>query len=258
MKVSLIVPTLPRNQAYLDLCVQSLIKHTRSFGIELLVAENGEGTNYPQGQCAAVNRVAKRATGEWLMVSNDDMYYAPGWDNDIDFDISLCFSPNLIEPIEQGSAEPFLKLDGGYALEVFRKVDVNTLVRDHKESPVWEAGFNLPFFIRRDVWETIGGYDEFYDPWGSNSDTDLQTKIQLAGVIPMRNRNCLVYHFGSKSETFTPEKQEFWWQNFNYYRDKFGYTRDDEPKGDPWYCKNMINHDKLIFHPEWENTYATR
>lgn len=255
MKVSCIIPTLPKNQKYLDLCVQSLIENTSKFEIELLIAENGEGTAYPQGQCQAVNRVAKRATGDWLMIINDDMYFPWSWDFGVTFD-NLCWSPNLIEPIEIGSAPPFLKIDGGQTIETVKLDTITVLVLDNEDHTV-EPGFNLPFFIRRDVWETIGGYDEFYDPWGSNSDTDLQTKIELAGITPMRNRRCLVYHFGSKSESFTPEKQEFWQQNWEYYKEKWGYTRDDEPKGDPWYCKNMVNKEKLIYHPEWKGKYGS-
>lgn len=259
-KVSVIIPTLPNNQKYLDLCVRSLFQNTKFFDIELLIAENGEGTNYPQGQCAAVNRVAKRSTGEWIMVTNDDMYFATYWNTRSLFGENLCWSPNLVEPVEIGSAPPFLKLDAGQSVEDFNENGVCDFSFEHFQKLIGgevENGFNLPFFMRRDLWETIGGYDEFYDPWGSNSDTDLQTKVEIAGVTPVRRLDCLVYHFGSKSESFTPEKQEFWWQNFNYYRDKFGYTRDDEPKANTWYCKNMINREKLIYHPDWEGQYGS-
>ena len=124
-----------------------------------------------------------------------------------------------------------------------------------REVPLLEEGFNLPFFIRKDVWDTIGGYDKEYDPWGSNSDTDLQTLIELAGIKPKRYRDMGVYHFSSKSGTFDGSNQELWWKNWHYYTRKFGFNRDMEPKASTWYCKDMIHYDKLVFKPTWLDKY---
>ena len=57
------------------------------------------------------------------------------------------------------------------------------------------TGFNLPFLIKRELWDMVGGYDINYDPWGSNGDSDLEYKIRLAGVQPYQNTNSIVYHF---------------------------------------------------------------
>lgn len=265
---------MEKNQDYLRLCVQSL----RDSGIDwdIVVVTNG-GHMYPlddlparrlhtsqQGQCHAVNIGAQMVAPntDYIMISNDDMYYAPHWFRNLRFD-SACFSPNLIEPNNNaGSAPPFLKVDGGFTLDEFNRKLVDQAV--HEGITAWDdgsqelketTGFNFPVFIRKDLWDLIGGYDEAYDPWGSNSDTDLQTLIELAGVQPMRLRDVLVYHFSNKSGTFDGTHQEEWWKNFNYYRDKFGYTRDDEPIPDTWMATGMVNHDKLIFHPEWEGKY---
>ena len=203
---------------------------------------------------------------KYVMVSNDDMYYAPDWDknlkNYVDLDTGLfkylCMSPNLVEPTNNaGSADPFLKCGAYYNIEDFDRETVDKYVKEGiklKEKP--EAGFNLPFIINAELWRSIHGYDTAYDPWGSNSDTDLQTKINLAGVTPMRLRDVLVYHFSNKSGTFDGTHQEEWQRNFQYYREKWGYTRDDEPKADVWYNENMILEDKLIYHPEWEGKYV--
>ena len=290
MKVSVIIPSLYRKtEKYLELCVKSL----RDSGIDwdIIVVTNGGPKPFlltekipgitlhvhteQQGQCNAVNIGAQFVAPDtdYIMVSNDDMYYAPSWNRYLRFD-DLVFSPNLIEPIDNsGSAPPFLKMDGGLNLEAFMKETVDSYVDSILEAepsetvmpngevgqktPVLEEdGFNLPFFIRKDVWQTIGGYDKAYDPWGSNSDTDLQTLIEIAGIKPKRLRDVVVYHFGQKSGTFEAPNQEAWWRNFNYYTDKFGFNRDMEPKADTWYCKNMIHHDKLIFKPPWMNKYG--
>lgn len=269
MKISVVIPSLyEADGEYLRLCVESL--RESGFDGEIIVVTNGtpakpdlpfRGVSHhlhtrDQGQCIATNIGAQVATGDYLMVSNSDMYYAPSWDKSLRFDYPV-FSPNLVEPTNNaGSAPPFLKFDGGLTIEEFDKEAVDRFVNRISETEFGEeTGFNLPFFIKKEVWEIIGGYDIFYDKWGSNSDTDLQTKINIAGITPMRLRDVLVYHFSNKSGTFDGTHQEAWQRNFDYYRTKFGYTRDDEPLADVWYNKNMILHDKLIFHPSWEGKY---
>lgn len=278
MKVAVIIPTLAHaTQDYLKVCVESLRATT---DWDIIVVSNGSKTKpdfsdihgitthihtRDQGQANAVNIGAQIPTpdADYLFISNDDMYYAPGWHKYLKFD-DLVFSPNLVEPTNNnGSAAPFLKFDGGYTLEEFDRKAVNENIRRNlldtryieDRSILKTTGFNFPVFVRKDVWQTIGGYDVKYDPWGSNSDTDLQTLIELAGIQPMRRRDVLVYHFSNKSGTFDGSHQAEWQRNFDYYRTKWGYTRDDDPKPDTWMATGMVNHDKLTYHPAWEGKY---
>lgn len=275
MKVAVVIPSLAGvTQDYLKLCVESL---RATVGWPIYVVTNGSKTKpylgdihgitahihtRDQGQCVATNIGAQLATSdiEYLMVSNDDMYYAPGWNRNLFFGDMKCFSPNLVEPTNNpGSAAPFLKFDGGFTLEEFKREEVDKFIKDYdplQNQPLHETGFNLPFFIRKDVWQTIGGYDTKYDPWGSNSDTDLQTLIELAGIQPMRLRDVLVYHFSNKSGTFDGTHQADWQKNWDYYTQKWGFNRDDEPIPDTWMALNMVNKEKNIFHPEWEGKYG--
>lgn len=280
-RVTAIIPSLVDvDKQYLKVCVESL--RASGFDGDITVVMNGSRDMNPlhdcpiegitkalvtkqQGQCNAVNQGAKMVEGDckYLFVINADMYFAPGWDKNLRFDYK-CFSPNLVEPTNNpGSAAPFLKLDGGFTLDEFNQEVVNENIKnnihdlqDASKEITEEPGFNLPFFIDIELWRTIGGYDTKYDKWGSNSDTDLQTLINIAGVTPMRLRDVLVYHFSNKSGTFDGSHQEDWQRNFDYYRTKFGYTRDDEPKADVWYNKNMVLENKLIYHPEWAGKYS--
>ena len=254
MKFDVVIPSLANEttRPYLKLCVESL--RASGFGGKIIVVTNG--AEHPllddikgitrlhtkdQGQCVATNIGAQLVTADYILVSNDDMYFAPGWDKHLRFDYPV-FSPNLIEPVNNnGSADPFLKLDAGYNIDEFDKGEVDRFVKgntDHSE----ETGFNLPFFIEREFWNFLGGYDRAFDPWGSNSDTDLQTRINLAGVTPMRLRGVLVYHFSNKSGTFDGTHQDFYQNNIEYFKDKFGFDRD-ELGSDVWYNKDMIPTD---------------
>lgn len=271
MKVTVIIPSLEKNKDYLNLCVDSL-RATTDWGI--IVSTNG-GHHYSlsnpnitsrlhsrqQGQCLAVNRAASviNPSTDYILISNDDMYYAPGWNKYLVFEHPV-FSPNLLEPSTgPGSAPPFNTIDGGLELETFKPEVVDAEVKrlvDLLEG--YETGFNFPVFIRKDVWDAIGGYDTAYDPWGSNGDTDLQTKIHLAGIQTMRDRNTLVYHFGNKSGTFDGTHQAEWQQNWDYFTDKWGFNRDTVPDCDVWYSKNILPTDvsTIRYQPTWKNKYV--
>ena len=271
MKVTVVIPSLYHvDGQYLKTCVESLRKTT---DWDIIVVTNGtpempslshiQGITQhlhtkDQGQCNAVNigAQATAADTDYLMVSNSDMYYAPGWNEFLKFTY-LCFSPNLVEPTDNaGSAPPFLKLPAGLTLDDFDPQLVETFVQTHVPEKD-TTGFNLPFFIRKHVWDDIGGYDIAYDPWGSNSDTDLQTKINLAGITPMRERNVLVYHFSQKSGTFDSSHQELWWRNWNYYQGKWGFNRD-ELGSDVWMNERILPEDqkKIAYKPEWKGRYG--
>lgn len=270
MKVTVIIPTMEKTKDYLKVCVESLRK---TVDWDIIVVSNG-GNNYPlddiagitvrlhnkqQGQCGAVNvgaQIVSKNT-DYLFIVNDDMYFAPGWNDFLEFKYPV-FSPNLVEPANNnGSAPPFIKCDAGFTLDEFNQDLVDEFVMQrgmmHEDDT---TGFNFPVFIRKDVWDTVGGYDEKYDPWGSNSDTDLQTCIELAGIQPMRMRNVLVYHFSNKSGTFDGSHQAEWQRNFDYYREKWGFTRDDEPIPDTWMATNMVNKKMNKFHPDYEGKYG--
>ncbi len=261
MRYSVVIPTLAGvTEPYLKVCVESL--RNSGFDGEIVVVTNGTKVAEPlnihgitrrlhtrdQGQANAVNIGVQTVNTEYVLISNDDMYYAPGWDRNLKFDFPV-FSPNLVEPENNhGSAQPFRKLDAGFTLEEFNKELVDSYINDvtysleNKQDTI-EPGFNFPLFIRKDLWNTVGGYDTAYDPWGSNSDTDLQTRINLAGVTPMRMLDVLVYHFSNKSGTFDGTHQDFYQNNIEYFKSKFGFDRD-ELGSDVWYNKDMLPVDK--------------
>lgn len=261
-KVSVIIPSLGSvTKDYLRLCVESLRATT---DWDIIVVTNGTKTGEPlnidgitkrlhtrdQGQCLATNIGASQVAPDtdYIFISNDDMYYAPGWNKNLRFDYPV-FSPNLIEPQNNvGSATPFLKWGhDGFTLDEFDKDLFSEWMLEGfhkgKEIPKEEPGLNFPLFIKKDLWDMLGGYDVAYDPWGSNSDTDLQTRINLAGITPMRLRDVLVYHFSNKSGTFDGTHQDYYQNNIDYFRDKFGFDRD-ELGSDVWYNQDMIPTDK--------------
>ena len=208
-----------------------------------------------QGQCKAVNAAVATVNTDWIMVTNDDMVYSKGWFERLTENMTddiACISPTLVEP--QDGAPPFIKHFAGGAGGDFDMKNWEGFAQDYYEHKYSIAeGFNLPFLIRKDLWDMIGGYDVAYDPWGSNGDSDLQAKIHLAGAKTYRNRNCIVYHFSQTSGTFHPDQRSYWEKNWAYFIKKWGFER--QPTDKVWYSQDLIDYDKLKYHPWWEGKY---
>ena len=221
-----------------------------------------------QGQCLSTNEAVKLVDTPWVFISNNDMIFPPGWfekfTDVVDNFGLLVASPNLVEP--KKGAPPFIeKFCGGVGTigvdPDFKKECFLEFVEGYKEHEnrpmenVIEDGFNLPLIIRKDVWDTIGGYDEVYDPWGSNSDSDLQYKLMLAGITPKRVKSTLVYHFSNTSGTFHPDHQANWNENWEYFKEKWGVERASSPE--IWY-KPEIDWDNVTYSPDWKGKYETQ
>lgn len=258
--VTIIIPHLgeTKEQEYsFNECYASLRESTPE--IRIVVAKNGGACSHPrdvrvvsQGQCKAVNAAVAITNTPWIMVTNDDMIYPPGWFEDLTMDIEnkMCICPQLVEP--RVGAPTFIQQFFGGAGGDFNKKAFFDWYATQSASG-FRTGFNLPFLITRELWDIVGGYDVNYDPWGSNSDSDLLYKIKLAGVQPYQNTNCNVYHFSQTSGTFESQNQEYWHKNFAYFEKKWGFPRTDQGI---WEADFIIPNEGRIYRPWWEGKYA--
>lgn len=233
--------------------------------VRIIVAKNGPACTHlrdirlvSQGQNKAVNAAVAITDTPWILISNDDMIYPPHWFEKIqDMDLETsCVSARLVEP--RTGAPTFIQYFCGGAGGDFDKQKFYDFVATREKEEQLEAlrtGFNLPLLIKRELWNTIEGYDIQYDPWGSNGDSDLEYKIKLAGVQPYQNPNWLVYHFSQTSGTFEPKNQEYWQKNWDYFKEKWGFYRTDEGI---WTANFIIPDKQRIYRPEWEHTYMRK
>ncbi len=266
--VTIIIPHLgeTKEQEYsFDECYASLRESAPE--IRIVVAKNGGACHHPrdvrvvsQGQCKAVNAAVAITNTPWIMVTNDDMVYPSGWFDDLTggtlgigliSDADTCISPQLVEP--RSGAPTFIEYFCGGAGGDFDKQKFFDFCKKDRLEKQISKGFNLPFLIKRDIWDLVGGYDINYDPWGSNSDSDLLYKIKLAGVEPYQNHNCLVYHFSQTSGTFESQNRSAWQKNWDYFIQKWGFPRTDEGI---WEASFTIPDEGRKFRPTWEGHYG--
>jgi len=240
--LTIIIPTLADKEAepYLRLCLEAIKEVSPEHRI--IVAVNGSGaeetqTNFDgantmvikipeKGQCRAVNRAVELVDTEYMLVINDDMVVSPDWDKPLLENIEKykCVSPNLVEP--GGGAPPFLTPnDFGKTAEKFDARAWLEFTKTHKDNIGIEDGYNLPFMTLTEVFKGIGGYDEKYDPSGSNSDPDMMCSMMLAGIAPKRIRTSLVYHFSLGRGSMERDAGAFW-HNWRYFPQKWGFERD--------------------------------
>lgn len=211
-----------------------------------------------QGQCKAVNAAVATTNTPWIFITNDDMIYAPGWWERLSehqhIEGNLVMSSKLIEP--RPGAPTFEVFFAGGAGGDFDKDKWLEFAKKYYEErdAITRPGFNLPFLISRELWDTIGGYDINYDPWGSNSDSDLEYKIMLAGALPIQDTFSIVYHFSQTSGTFNPENDSHRFKNYAYFKEKWGFDRTDDGI---WEASFEIptKEQGRIFLPEWEGKY---
>ena len=262
--VTIIIPHLGGTHASehaLDQCVNSLESSEPS--IKRVIVANGEKcvTHMSdvwlsrQGQCGAVNAAVAMTNTPWIFITNDDMIFPLGWFDKLTTETickgSPCISCKLIEP--HPGAPTFETYFCGGAGGDFDKQKFYEFAKNYVGSGV-RTGFNFPLLISRELWNTVGGYDINYDPWGSNSDSDLEYKIKLAGVQPLQNTDSIVYHFSQTSGTFTPEHHGHWNQNWQYFIDKWGFPRTDPGIWEASFEIPTLAEGR-IFAPGWEGKY---
>jgi len=260
MKTTILIPVLinspskPENWLWLEKCIHSIKKNSKEDHEILVVTNNGEKIECPisgikqlhtekQGQCGAVNIGVKEAANEYIMVIDEDMIFPTNWEELTEKAQEVEFlSGNLME---RGGS--FLVNDcGGISNFDEQKFERDALVM--KEDRM-ENGFGFPLLFKKSIWDLVEGYDEDYDPWGSNCDSDLQYKLMLAGIMPKRWRGVLFYHFASVSGTFAPENHTYWDRNTHFFEIKWGIARARSPQ--IWSCDFKIDKTNLRYKPLW-------
>lgn len=273
--ITIIIPHLggtKEAEFALNECMRSLAVTAPE--IKKIIAINGDmqckgHDNFPntilialeeQGQCRAVNAAAATVNTPFLLISNDDMIYPKHW---LELMVKgapqtifpICLSPQLIEPrLGAPTFEVFFAggAGGDFDAEVFSKFAAK---RELLEARPLRTGFNFPLLIYKRLWDAVGGYDIQYDPWGSNSDSDLEYKIKLAGIQPMQNPNWFVYHFSQTSGTFEPRNDAYRHKNYGYFKEKWGFDRTDDGI---WEARFQIpgKEGGRIYWPEFEGKFG--
>ncbi len=215
---SILIPSW-NNLDYLQCCIQSIRKNSR-FKHQLIVHvnEGKDGTlewikeqkisyTYSTGNvgvCYGFNAPAALATTDYILLSDDDYYFAPDWDFFLLEEIkkldhiyfSICGT--MIEHSTTQYSSMIAPHNFGKTVKEF---DEERFLKEYKALPFadWNGTNWYPMVMHRKIWNLIGGLStEFYP--GMGSDPDMMMKLWHCGVRYYKGvSQSRVYHFTSRS-----------------------------------------------------------
>ncbi|HYU17890.1 MAG TPA: glycosyltransferase family 2 protein [Chloroflexota bacterium] len=243
-RASVVVVTY-NNLAYTRLCVESVLRNTLHPNVELIVVDNGSGdgtAEYLRGLAgeragvraivnvenrgfgAAVNQGLGLASGEYLVVLNNDTVLPNGWlsrlvrhleDPRVGLVVSVTnFSGNesRIEA-EYGDLEGLEEFAARYGLE--------------HEGEAFDIRVAAMYCVamRREAYERVGPIDERFEV-GLFEDDDYSHRMRLAGYRVVCAEDAYVHHFGQASfkQLSAAEYQAIWDRNRRLYEEKWAMT----------------------------------
>ncbi len=167
--VSILTPTIPEREAFLEECRASVNAQTADRWQHIIEYDDNH-----EGCAISMNKAAARATGDWVLPLADDDLLLPG-----------CLK-TLLSHADEGDI-------------IYAPPCLNS-----NEDRAWffQAPPVLPSFalIRRDLWNELGGYDEAarYE-----EDRGLWLKAMAAGARFVRvDEPCWVYRQWSGNKSF--------------------------------------------------------
>jgi len=212
---------IPRwnNLDYLKCCVESIRKNSKyqhQFIVHVNEGKDGtlewvKGQNLSHthstenvGVCYGFNGPSSLAETDYIVMSDDDYYFAPEWDHYLLEEIKnlnhkyFCITGTMIEhsPTQYNSIiAPF---DFGKTVKEFQE---EKFLKEFQSIPFhdWTGGNWYPMVLHKDIWTLIGGLSTEFTP-GMASDPDMMMKLWHCGVRYYKGvSKSRVYHFTSKS-----------------------------------------------------------
>ena len=206
---SILIPSY-NNFEYLKICINSLIKNSK-YSHQIIVHVNEGSDNSLQyikdlgidftysnnniGMPKALNLASKKAKFDYILISHDDFYYCPGWDEVFANEINsinhnnFYFSGTMV-------GEGQVKFDSGNDIESFdEKKLLNNL--ENIKTFNFQGTTKCPGLVHKDLWNKVNGWSEEFSPTGGD-DTDFAMKLWTENVRIFKGLgHCSVYHFGS-------------------------------------------------------------
>ncbi|MDQ0886072.1 GT2 family glycosyltransferase [Paenibacillus sp. V4I9] len=231
---SIVIPTF-NGLTLLKECVASIRSHT-SVPFEIIVVDNGsqDGTleycyrerlklvSIPtnRGFPAACNYGLQIATGNTLMLLNNDTIVTPNW---LDNLLRCLYSSEDI-----GMVGPVTNYASGkqQIQEPFTNIADMAAKYNNVDTSLWQETERLVgicLLFKRELLDKVGFMDERFSP-GHFEDDDLCYRARLAGYRLLITGDCFIFHHGSSS--FSKKGQEavqgLLQQNRQKFIDKWG------------------------------------
>ena len=257
---SILIPSF-NNLEYLKTCIDSLKKNSKySHQIIVHINEGTDGSleyvkeknleytfsNENIGMPKALNKSSALAKFDYILISHDDFYYCPGWDEVLVIEINLMSHKNYyLSSTMVGAGQ--VQFDAGETTETF---DESKLLKNLENIKTFnfQGTTKCPGLIHKTIWKKVGGWSEEFSPTGGD-DTDFAMKLWKSDIRIFKGMGrSLVYHFGSIT-TRKKKKSLFTYlgsKGNKIFLKKWGLTINFFEK---FYLKSGLdNNKKLIFN----------
>lgn len=241
-RVSIIVVTYG-NRELTRLCLDAVFHTTLYANFEVIVVDNASTDGTPEmlqelarqddrvrvilnrtnlGFAAANNQGIRAATGDVLVLLNNDTVPARGWLMRMlrhleDPKIGLVVAVTNFSGNESRIAVPYTTLDGMPAFaEEYVRANAGKVFDIHVAA-MYCVG------LRRNAYEVIGPLDEEFTV-GMFEDDDYSHRVRLAGLRVVCAEDVFVHHFGQASFGKLPKEEydAIWSRNQQHYERKWG------------------------------------
>lgn len=239
--ISVIVVTY-NNLALTQACLGSLLADPKSAALEIIVVDNGSSDGTPaflehwarvhghhvilnpdnRGFSAANNQGLAAATGDYLVLLNNDTQVTPGWAHTLRNHLDHNPGIGLIGPVTNNIGNQ-AKVNIEYSLaEMPRHARLYT----YRHLGEWFALPTLAFFcvmLRRSTYAQVGPLDEAFG-CGFFEDDDYCRRVEQAGYFNACARDVFIHHHLSASFKLmgTQARQALFERNKAIYESKWG------------------------------------
>ena len=206
---SILIPTY-NNLEYLKVCINSIRKNSK-FNHQIIVHVN-EGTDGTLGYIKdsnleytfsdqnigmpkALNKASKLSKNDFILISHDDFYYCPGWDEELMNNVNIINHKNFyLSSTMVGAGQ--VSFDAGQTIETFDEAKLLNNLEKIKTID-FQGTTKCPGLIHKEIWERVGGWSEEFSPTGGD-DTDFAMKLWKIDIRIFKGLGkSLAYHFGS-------------------------------------------------------------
>lgn len=259
--ISIIIPS-KNNRKFLEKCIESVISNTNYSTYEMLVVDNGSthrGTlryleklkekdnirilKYDSqfNFSAIVNRAAKMAKGDFLLLLNDDTSVInPNW---LDEMVSIALQPGVGivgaklwysgNTLQHGGIILGIGGIGSHAHKHFSKINRGYFNRANLIQE-FSAVTGACMLVDKNVFNNIGGFNEA-DLHVAFNDVDFCLRAKQLGYKTVWTPFAELYHYESKSRgnDLHPDKIERFEKEIKYMNEKWGNIIQNDPAYSP-------------------------
>ncbi len=215
---SILIPSW-NNLDYLKCCVESIRKNSRyHHQIVVHINEGKDGSvewvksqrlgySYSEenvGVCYGFNSPATLAMSDYIVLADDDYYFAPDWDYHLLEEIKkldhyyFCICGTMIEHSPTQYSSMIAPHNFGKTVHDFEE---ERFLKEYNLFPFedWNGANWYPMVLHKTIWNLIGGLSTEFTP-GMASDPDMMMKLWHVGVRYFKGvSRSRVYHFVSRS-----------------------------------------------------------